>query len=164
MHALAIIAFCIAAAIVYGVLHNQITARVCVEYFTVAHPPIFASDSPTLLGIGWGIIATWWVGLLLGIALAVAARAGSRPQRSVRSLFRPVALLLLAMCCLASLAGVAGWTIAEAGMIDVTRFFRIPAEKNSTFVAAAFAHNMSYATGFVGGIMVAIQVWRSRLA
>ena len=164
MQALAIFASCIAAAIVYGVLHNQITARLCVEYFTVAHPPIFATDSPTLLGIGWGVIATWWVGLLLGAALAIAALAGSRPRRTVRTLLRPVALLLLAMASMAGLAGIAGWFIAESGMIDVTQFFPLPAEKNSAFVAAACAHNMSYAAGFVGGIIVFVRVWKSRTA
>ncbi len=95
MPALAIVLMCVAAAVLYGIVHDQITARVCVEYFTIGHPPIFGTDDPTLLGIGWGIIATWWVGLILGILLAVIARAGSRPQRSVRSLLPPVACLLV---------------------------------------------------------------------
>ena len=97
MQAVAIVVLCIASAVVYGILHDQVTARVCVEYFTIGHPPVFATESPTLLGIGWGIIATWWVGLLLGIPLALAARVGRRPKRGVRSLARPVATLLLAM-------------------------------------------------------------------
>jgi hypothetical protein len=37
---LKIILACVAAAIIYGILHDQITARVCVEYFTVFHPPV----------------------------------------------------------------------------------------------------------------------------
>ena len=71
------------ASIVYGILHDQVTARVCVEYFTIGHPPVFNTNDPTLLAIGWGIIATWWVGLILGIPLAVAARAGNRPPRTM---------------------------------------------------------------------------------
>src|SRR2546428_5874010 len=84
----------ILAAVVYGILHDQVTARVCVEYFTIGHAPIFGTDDPTLLGLGWGVLATWWMGLLLGVPLAVAARAGSRPKRSVGSLLRPIAWLL----------------------------------------------------------------------
>jgi hypothetical protein len=76
---LKIILLCVAAAIAYGVAHDQITARVCLEYFTVFHPPVFATQSPTALAFGWGVIATWWVGLFLGLLLALAARAGS-PQ------------------------------------------------------------------------------------
>jgi hypothetical protein len=40
----------------------------------------FHTTSPTLLAIGWGIIATWWVGLILGILAAPAARLGSWPK------------------------------------------------------------------------------------
>ena len=86
MQVLAIVALCIGAAVVYGIAHDQITARICVEYFTIGHPPVFATDDPTLLGLGWGVIATWWVGLMLGIFLALAARAGRRPPRD-----RPIA-------------------------------------------------------------------------
>jgi hypothetical protein len=28
---------------------------------------LFATESPPLLDLGWGIIATWWVGLLLSV-------------------------------------------------------------------------------------------------
>lgn len=78
MDALKIIGLSIVAAILDGVVHDQVTARVCVEYFTIGHPPVFATESPNLLGIGWGIIATWWVGALLGVPLAFAATRGRR--------------------------------------------------------------------------------------
>jgi len=58
MQSLAIVLLCIGSAVMYGVLHDQVTARICVEYFTIGHPPVFPTDDPTLLGIGWGIIAT----------------------------------------------------------------------------------------------------------
>ncbi len=50
MKYLAILFMCIAAAVVYGVVHDQVTARVCVEYFTVGHPRIIApTPGPTPL-------------------------------------------------------------------------------------------------------------------
>src|SRR5260370_36733472 len=106
MQAIAILVISILAAVIYGVLHDQVTARICVEYFTVGHPPVFHTDDPTLLGIGWGIIATWWVGLLLGVPLAIVARAGSRPKRSARSLVRPIAILMGANAVCALIAGI----------------------------------------------------------
>lgn len=57
-----IVLFSIAAAIFYGIAHDQITARVCVEYFTIGHLPVFKTTSPTLLALGWGVLATWWLG------------------------------------------------------------------------------------------------------
>jgi hypothetical protein len=109
MRAIEIILLCIAAAVVYGIVHDQVTARVCVEYFTIGHYPLFDTTNPTLLGFGWGIVATWWVGLILGIVLAVVSRAGSRPKRSAGSLLRPVTLLLCWMALLSAAAGRGRW-------------------------------------------------------
>jgi H+/Cl- antiporter ClcA len=159
-----ILLLCVAAAVVYGVVHDQITARVCVEYFTVGHPPAFDTDSPTLLGLGWGVAATWWVGLTLGLALAVAARAGRRPKRSVRSLVRPVLTLLAVTAVMAAAAGVAGYVLGKSGTIVLSRSItdRLPREKWAAFQADAFAHVASYWVGFVGGSMQIAVVWASR--
>jgi hypothetical protein len=159
-----IVFLCIGAAILYGVLHDQVTARVCLEYFTVAHPPVFGTDDPTWLGIGWGVFATWWVGLLLGIPLALAARAGSRPRREPASLVRPIAALLLitAGCALAS--GLAGWGLAGSGVVSLAGPLAevIPDGRQVPFLAVLWAHGASYFTGAVGGVVVLVRVWRAR--
>jgi len=54
MKTLGIVFLCILAAVFYGILHDQITARICVEYFTIGHPIVFGTEDPTLLGIGGG--------------------------------------------------------------------------------------------------------------
>ncbi len=164
MQTVAIIALCIASAVVYGIVHDQVTARVCVEYFTIGHPPVFPTDSPTLLGIGWGIIATWWVGLLLGIPLAIAARAGRRPKRDVRSLVWPIFTLLAVMGVCALLGGVAGFILARIGAIQLVEDLaeRIPGDRHVRFMADGGAHLASHFVGLVGGIVVIVRVWRSR--
>lgn len=58
-----IIGMAIGAAVGYGIVHDMITAHLCVEYFTQAHPPLFNTSEPALLALGWGIVATWWVAL-----------------------------------------------------------------------------------------------------
>lgn len=164
MESLKIILFCIGVAVAYGMVHDQITARICVEYFTVGHPPIFNTDSPTLLGIGWGIVATWWVGLLLGVPLAFVARVGDSPKRQVGDLVRPAAILIMISALAACIAGVAGWRLAESGVVSLPAPWsqRVRTEKHAAFIADLFAHNASYGGGFVGGIVVCILVWRSR--
>jgi len=82
-----IVLLCIVAAVVYGIIHDQITARICIEYFTVFHPPMFATQSPTLQGLGWGIIATWWAGAIVGVLLRSAARSGPRNKMTAQQLF-----------------------------------------------------------------------------
>lgn len=47
MHSVAIVVLRIGAAVRYGVVHDQATARVCLEYFTIGHPPIFRTESTT---------------------------------------------------------------------------------------------------------------------
>ncbi len=164
MQSLGIVLMCVIAAVCYGIAHDQVTARVCVEYFTVGHPPVFGTDDPTLLGIGWGIIATWWVGLLLGVPLAIVARAGSRPKLSVRSLLRPVGWLLAVMAACALLAGIIGWLLARSGAVflvgPITR--ELPADRHVPFLADLWAHSASYLVGLVGGIVVMVLVWRAR--
>src|SRR4051794_17708525 len=132
MQPIRIILLCIGAAIIYGVVHDLITAQICVEYFTIGHPPVFETDSPALLALGWGVIATWWVGLLIGVPLALVARVGARPKRSVGSLVRPVAVLLGVMALGAVVAGVVGWLLARRGAIGLLEPLSssVPAEKH----------------------------------
>ena len=161
-----IILLSIAAAVVYGILHDQITARVCVEYFTIGHPDIFGTDSPTLLGLGWGVVATWWAGVLIGFPLAFASRLGSQPKRSAGSLVVPIAKLLGIMAVCAVAAGLVGCSLATLGNVwlvgPIARL--IPPEKHPYFLADLWAHNASYLSGFGGGLVLAANVWRSRMS
>ena len=43
---LKIIAVFTLAAVAFGLVHDQITARVCMEYFTIAHVTIVPTQSP----------------------------------------------------------------------------------------------------------------------
>jgi hypothetical protein len=164
MGAARIIGLCILAAVGYGIVHDQVTARVCVEYFTIGHPPVFHTESPTLLGLGWGIIATWWVGLMLGIPLALAAQMGTRPRRDARSLVRPIGWLLAVMAVSATIAGLVGYSLALSGKIWLTEPLatRIPVERHARFLADLWTHLASYGVGFFGGLVVIALVWRSR--
>lgn len=166
MHSAAIVVLCIVAACGYGVVHDQITARVCIEYFTVAHPQILAvpTESPTVLGFVWGIVATWWVGLGLGVPLALAAQIGKRPKRYVRDLVFPLGWLLLITGALALIAGISGSILASAGWIVLSGPIadRIRPEHHVRFLADLFAHNMSYFAGSIGGIVLIAGTWRSR--
>ncbi len=156
MESLKIIALCVVAAVVYGILHDQVTARVCVEYFTIGHPPIFKTESPTLLAIGWGVIATWWVGVMLGVPAALACRVGSWPKFTAGQLCRPIAMMLVVMAVGALAAGIAGYYAARAGKIWLTQPLadQIAPEKHAAFLADLWAHITSYGLGFIGGWVI----------
>ncbi len=158
-----IIALCMGAAIIYGVLHDQVTARICPEYFTIGHPPLVATDSPTLLGLAWGVAATWWVGLILGLTLAAAARAGPWPKHEA-SLVRPVLTMMVCSALAAIVFGCIGYALASRGVVFLVGPLadRVPAEQHVVFLADLWAHNASYAFGFLGGVVVCYAVLRDR--
>jgi hypothetical protein len=154
------------ACVTYGVVHDQITARICVEYFTIGHPPVVPSDDPTILACVWGVIATWWVGVLLGVPLATLARFGARPKRSVGSLVRPMLILLLCNAAFATVAGIVGYIAAVNGWVQLFGWIAnaVPADKHVAFLTDLWTHNASYIGGFIGGVwlMVAVRRWRKR--
>jgi hypothetical protein len=159
-----IILFCTAAAIVYGIIHDQITARLCVEYFSVAHPTIIATDSPTLLGLIWGVVATWWVGAALGFLLAQASQSEGPPPTPFRTIARRVVILLLVMAVCATAAGVTGYVLSTHSTITLSREYlrTIPFLHRHGFIADSFAHLASYLIGFLGGALLIFLTWRER--
>jgi hypothetical protein len=92
--AVLILLLAIGAAIAYGLVHDQVTIRVCPEYFTVAHAKIVESENLTVIALAWGFRATWWMGAALGLLLAVGARAGSEPRLRAQQLAVPIGALL----------------------------------------------------------------------
>lgn len=156
--------FATLAAVAYGILHDQVTAHVCVEYFTIAHPPVFPTESPFWLAIGWGIIATWWVGLPLGIALALAARIGSPPKLALSNVRRRIVGLMVVSGISAVIAGCIGVGLRVAGIDTVSGWGRtIPADRLTLFAFDAWAHSASYLCGALGGLVVIILTIRQRL-
>jgi hypothetical protein len=165
MEFLKIVVFSTVAAIVYGILHDQLTAHLCVEYFSVAHPDIFHTRSPFLLALGWGVVATWWVGLPLGIFAAIAARAGSPPRLALADLRLMILWLLLGMAGCATLAGLYGAYGTSHGWLRPPSewYLVIPKAKWVAFTADAYAQLASYASGILGGIGVIAYILIVRL-
>ena len=163
MEALKIIVFSVLAAVVYGILHDQVTAHVCVEYFTVAHPPFFATNSPFWLAVGWGIIATWWVGAILGLILTLSARCGAAPKIAFCSLRPEIVLLMLISATMALAAGLLGALLQSSGLNVIGSWENeILATRHSRFAFAAWAHTASYFFGGTGGLILAIATLRKR--
>ncbi len=164
---LKIILLCIASAVADGIVHDQVTARVCVEYFTIGHPPLVDTESPTLLAFAWGFVATWWAWAILGVPAALLSQLGSWPKCSAASLLRPIALLLTVMACSALLSGVVFYWLANTNrMVRLEPLAEdIPASKHADFIADSGAHLASYGVGFVGGMTVCAWIvfrrWRA---
>lgn len=164
MASLRILLLSIAAAVLYGEIHDQITAHLCVEYFSVAHPKIIESTSPTCLAIVWGFVATWWVGTFLGSGLVIAARAGKRPPLEARQLLRPIGVLLLVMAATAFAAGLTAYVLASLGRISLDEPLAsiLSPEKHVWFLVDWWTHGASYLSGLIGGVTLWVLTWRRR--
>jgi len=144
------------AFILYGILHDQITARVCIEYFTVGHPPLVPTTNPTLIAFAWDFVATWWFGLPMGTLIAMSSTLGTWQSLTVRDLLRPGAVLFVVTGIIALIAGIAGYFAAQAKIVYLMPSFYdlIPAGKESRFIADLWAHTASYAVGGLGSLVL----------
>ena len=155
-----IIGFCILAACVYGIAHDLVTAHVCVGYFLPPiHPIIVPTDSPLLLALIWGVIATWWIGLFLGILLAVSCRVGNKPKLSVSQVVRPVFYLLISLFIASMFFGLIGYAIVRLDLFE-----NLPNNPAPAFLFDVVAHIAAYWLGAIGGVIVAVYSIRCRFA
>jgi hypothetical protein len=171
MKVVKIVALCIVGSVVYGILHDLVTAHVCVEYFSQFHPDVFHTDSPLLLALGWGVIATWWMGLFLGPIVGGAARAGQLPKLGWRDLVRPLATVFGISYAFAMVGLLVGYFLFPAipsqlyANVPRLQEVHLPPEREHLFMADLIAHNTSYIVSTLGalGLCVWCIVRRIRL-
>ena len=162
VEAVKIVLLCIAGSVAYGVLHDQITARICIEYFTVGHVRMWATDSPTMHGLLWGVIATWWVGTGLGLLVAVAARVGPGPRRDWRWVRRRLVWCLVATAVAAAVVGLQTAFTTYAPAPPGSRLAGLPTGTQHRFHICRSIHNASYAAGGLFGLVLAGRTLLSR--
>lgn len=150
--------------ILYGILNDQITIRICAEYFTVFHRRIVASDNITVIAIAWGIAATWWFGLSVGVILALVSRFFTANKiDNIRHLMRLGGWLSLFVFCFSLVAGFIGYFLAVNDLILVSYWFRgIPQSSEARFLAVLFWHNALYLDAGISAVVLVAAIWRRR--
>lgn len=178
-----IVAGSIAAACIYGILNDQITVRVCPEYFTkgfhekmVNRMPegwikstLSTTKSHTILGLIWGVIATWWMGAALSLPVVIGARAPviNAPQLKMEDLIKPTGFALAFMGASSLAAGMIGYH--KGADEDVQNYFKfaaqgVPEGSMQYFIADAYAHHAAYSSGVIAtaGLIVWIMYERCK--
>lgn len=160
-----IVATCVVAGVAYGLVHDQITAHLCVEYFTVGHPTIVETESPLVLGLLWGVIATWWAGAILGALLGLAATLGPWPSVSAGQLQRPILRLLGAMGLGAAVMGLVGYQLARNDQLYLHPWLiqTIHPTDPAIYQAVWFTHNASYGFAALGALMLSASTLTGRV-
>ncbi len=159
--------FCILSACCYGIANDLVTAHVCVEYFLPpAHPILVPTTSPLLLALVWGVAATWWFGLLLGVPLAIVCRMGAKPKLTVRHIARPVFFVLAIVFAASMLFGAVGFFAGQLKWVWLVPPFSdaVTPERHALFLFALWGHGAGYVLGAIGGGMLIAFAWLKRQA
>ena len=144
----------------YAMLQDQVSAHLCPEYFSKLHPPIHGLTDPTLTGIAYGFLGSWWGGALLGYAAGVAATVGSRPPVGLRELFRTMLVLVGGIAAVTAVTGVN--VALHADLLGVT--FQpglsalVPPERQRAALVVACYHFAAYVSAVVGSVVLLVWV------
>jgi hypothetical protein len=147
-------------ACLLGICLDLVTANVAVEYFSVHHPKIIASENPWILALFWGVAASWWFGAIAGTVVALVNQRRPQPLPPSR------------IMKWTGYACIALWIAMIAILIAVMLISsRIPLEmRRETYqsdrrlVAVAMAHQFEYILGAIAMLIIAVMTWRAKSA
>lgn len=158
------IALGVLASVAYGIIHDQISVRISPAYLLDWHPTVVESRDPTVVALVWGIIATWWFGLILGSALAAAATLGSLPAAAWRNVVRAMAGIFL----FAGAAAAVAFAVTRAiglelpGSLFGSTYLRLEHTERLQFSQAAAMHEASYDAAGLATLIAAILIFLGR--
>lgn len=148
----------------YGALHDQVSFSISTEYFTRFKydqfgfdPTWFGGHRPTVAVIGF--LATWWVGLLIGLFLGGTALLQPDAVHMRRAIQRGVAITLVTSALCALLGLCYGWFLLNGAPLG----WYLPSDVVDThaFLAVGSMHNCSYGGGVLGLILALTDMeWR----
>ena len=141
------------AAGLFGIIHNEISYSVSNEYFTkfkfIQFRLLDTNLPDRFRAAEVGFLASWWMGIPLGILCGSAGFIQRSPSLMRHSLMW--SLLVIATFTLAiALAGLAyGWCRTEAVDLASYRGWFIPPDVNDLrrFLCAGYMHNAAYLGG-----------------
>lgn len=157
---IAIVLACTIAAATYGVANDLVTAFCCIEFFRLFHIDVQTSN-PIVIAVVYGVLSTWWVGVILGVIVASSARLGGQPRVDVLGLVRPLGLLVLCVGITAIVFGLGAYLMATPSRLQDASikelFERLPVEKHRAAFAVNGAHLGAYIAGIIGSVMLSIR-------
>lgn len=151
------------SAVVYGIINDQVKISLSSEYFSVFKRQQFdpflnmtgTSAAPVRTqALVVGTAATWWFGLLLGIALAIAGLGGGRPAIRTKDYMRVVLGIMAFSLALSAIGGLIGFVIEPLvkPTADDWPFLYGIHHIRATFAVGSW-HDAAYFGGLVGTII-----------
>jgi len=158
----------------YGIVHDQLSYTISPEYYTKFKFYQFGliqtpHTNPRQLAIVAGIIATWWMGLLIGVILALVALS-FKEWNTMFTVVLKAMMLTMVIAFLTGLSGLAyGYLFLAGQPKENFHHWFIPDNITNlkSFIMVGSMHNFSYAGGLIGllaGMAYIIRQKRKRIS
>jgi hypothetical protein len=168
-----VIVSCLLAGL-YGILHDQLTYSISPEYYTkfkfyqfgfmdIGNEAIF--PNPRIEVSAVGLLATWWMGIPIGIILGLVGLI----HKDWRTMFKVTFKTFIVTILIAFVTGLIGLAYGHIYLADKPKAefgnWYIPDNliDFGSFIKVGSMHNFSYLgglTGLIGGLIYTTVTWR----
>jgi hypothetical protein len=141
----------------YGVLHDQLTYTISPEYYTKfkfyqfglmdwGNEAIFPNPRIEVSAVGF--LATWWMGLPIGLILGLVGLV----HKDSKQMFRVTMKAIIVTVIVAFTTGLIGLAYGKLYLADIGVNWWLPDKLIDTknFIAVGSMHNSSYLGGLIG--------------
>lgn len=165
---------------IFGIIHDQLTYTISNEYYTkfkfiqfgvlqwcsgvnvgnLMHPEIDI-DQPRIGVSIVGFLATWWIGLFIGVFLAIAGFVHRNGKEMLIATLRAFGLTM----GIAFLTGIIGLFYGKWVLVPNPPNWFLPEhlEDKEAFIMVGSMHNFSYLGGLIGLILgIFYCIWQKR--
>eukprot|EP01084_Bolivina_argentea_P106176 190077_1 len=166
--------WCFTATVVYAMVHDQVIARICYEYFTKGFHHAMLSEwtdpirlffrikllkyeneyHPTKVALIWGFFGSCIVGLVIGVVFAAFHLFYPKDMNILNVMIKTKYLYLIAFV-FSLIGGYIEWKLFAIGSINVNSYLYEGMDQNKLgkWVICSGANHGLYASAVVGGIM-----------
>jgi len=134
---------------IYGIIHDQITITISLDYF-LYFKGLYTTSAPYRLGaafIGWS--STWWVGFWAAAALIIALIIKKQSRGMVKRVLKEALIIMGIAAVSGAVGGILGYLIP----VKVDFFYQFALDHHVENYAAFFSVWMIHIFGYAGGLL-----------
>jgi hypothetical protein len=145
----------------YGLIHDQLTYTISNEYFTKFKFKQFGIiNLPDRIAVSFiGILATWWMGLILSVILGLIGFIQKGPKRMFRYSLEAFGLTIVIAFITGLIGLLYGFMFLSSKSPEYFKYWFIPENliNFKNYIAVGSMHNFSYLGGGIG--LIAGIIW-----